>query len=176
MGLFKQMKDMKNMVEQAPGVIAQAQQTAAQAQEYAVAQQAAAQQAAQQAMAATDTAADAGTGNFAPINGVTLEQYAALCKQLGAGAGDAVTVKLNGEAPLLPSGFETSLTLKVIGPSSSLIVPVAVASASAALVGDESVTVKASAPSGLVSPITGTVKFWVSASPAFQVSVWDVAV
>lgn len=89
MGLFKQMKDMKNMVEQAPGVIAQAQQTAAQAQEYAVAQQAAAQQAAQQAMAATDTAADAGTGNFAPINGVTLEQYAALCKQLGAGAGDA---------------------------------------------------------------------------------------
>ena len=93
MGLFKQMKDMKNMVEQAPGMVAQAQQTAAQAQQYAVAQQAAAQQAAQQAMAATNTAAAAGAttadGDFSPISGVTLEQYASLCKQLGAGAGDA---------------------------------------------------------------------------------------
>jgi hypothetical protein len=88
MGLFKQMKDMKNMVEQAPGMVAQAQQMGAQAQELAAAQQAAAQQAAQQAMAATNAAADAGTGDFEPINGVTLEQYAALCKQLGAGAAD----------------------------------------------------------------------------------------
>jgi hypothetical protein len=89
MGLFKQMKDMKNMVEQAPGMIAQGQQLAAQAQEMGAAQQAAAQQAAQQAMAATNTAAATGAGDFSPISNVTLEQYATLCKQLGAGAGDS---------------------------------------------------------------------------------------
>ncbi|MET3961894.1 hypothetical protein ABIE44_001828 [Marmoricola sp. OAE513] len=89
MGLFKQMKDMKNMVEQAPGMIAQGQQLAAQAQEMAVAQQAAAQQAAAQAQAANTAAAATGAGDFTPINGVTIEQYATLCKQLGAGAGDA---------------------------------------------------------------------------------------
>lgn len=89
MGLFKQMKDMKNVVEQAPGMVAQAQQMAAQAQEYAAAQQAAQQQAAQQALAGANAAAATGTGDFTPINGVTIEQYATLCKQLGAGAGDA---------------------------------------------------------------------------------------
>lgn len=88
MGLFKQMKDMKNVVEQAPGMIAQAQQMAAQAQEMAVAQQAASQHAAEQAMAAGNAAAASGAGDFTPINGVSIEQYATLCKQLGAGAGD----------------------------------------------------------------------------------------
>jgi hypothetical protein len=92
MGLFKQMKDLKNMVEQAPDAIAQARQLGAQAQEYAAAQRSAAQQAAQQAMAQADQqAATRGTAeaaDFEPINGVTLEQYAALCKQLGANAAD----------------------------------------------------------------------------------------
>jgi hypothetical protein len=93
MGLFKQMKDMKNMVEQAPDMVAQARQLGAQAQEYGAAQQAAAQQAAQAAMAqAEQQAATPGTAeaaDFEPINGVTLEQYAAVCKQLGANAADA---------------------------------------------------------------------------------------
>jgi hypothetical protein len=91
MGLFKQMKDMKNMVEAAPGMLAQGQQVAAQAQEYAAAQQAAAQQAAAQAAAATAAtpAGASAVGDFAPISNVSLEQYATLCKQLGAGAGDA---------------------------------------------------------------------------------------
>ena len=75
MGLFKQMKDMKNVVEQAPDMVNQAQQMGAQAQEMAAAQQAAAMQAQQQAMAANTAA-------------VTLERYAAICKQLGAGAAD----------------------------------------------------------------------------------------
>jgi hypothetical protein len=88
MGLFKQMKDMKTMVEQAPDTINQAQQLGAQAQEMAAAQQAAAMQAQQQQMAANNAAAATGEGDFSPINGVTLEQYAAICKQLGAGAAD----------------------------------------------------------------------------------------
>lgn len=91
MGLFKQMKDMKNMVEAAPDMVAQARQLGAQAQEYGAAQQAAAQQAAQQATEAAQQAAAPGSesaADFEPINGVTLEQYAALCKQLGASAAD----------------------------------------------------------------------------------------
>lgn len=88
MGLFKQMKDMKNMVEQAPDMIDQAQQMGAQAQEMQAAQMAAAQQAQQQQMAAAGAAAGAGEGDFSPINGVTIEQYAAVCKQLGANAAD----------------------------------------------------------------------------------------
>ncbi len=88
MGLFKQMKDMKNVVEQAPDMINQAQQLGAQAQEMQAAQMAAAQQAQQQQMAANNAAAATGEGDFSPINGVTLEQYAAVCKQLGANAAD----------------------------------------------------------------------------------------
>ncbi len=88
MGLFKQMKDMKNVVEQAPDMINQAQQLGAQAQEMQAAQMAAAQQAQQQQMAANNAAAANGEGDFSPINGVTLEQYAAVCKQLGANAAD----------------------------------------------------------------------------------------
>jgi hypothetical protein len=93
MGLFKQMKDMKNMVEQAPEAIAQARQLGAQAQEYGAAQRAAAEQAAQASMAQVEqqaaTPGSAGAEDFEPINGVTLEQYAAICKQLGANAADA---------------------------------------------------------------------------------------
>jgi hypothetical protein len=88
MGMFKQMKDMKNVVEAAPGMIDQAQQMGAQAQEMAAAQQAAAMQAQQQAMAANTAAAASGEGDFSPINGVTIEQYAAVCKSLGPAAAD----------------------------------------------------------------------------------------
>src|SRR6516162_7540379 len=41
MGMFKRMKDMRDMVEAAPGMVAQAQQLGAQAQQMAAAQQAA---------------------------------------------------------------------------------------------------------------------------------------
>lgn len=79
MGLFKQMKDMKTMVDAAPGLIQQSQAMAAQAQAYqAQAVQAAQFQAAQAAAvpAAIDPAA------LAPINGVDLPTYAWVSKRV----------------------------------------------------------------------------------------------
>lgn len=88
MGLLKQMKDMKNVVEQAPDMIAQAQQMGAQAQEMNAAQQSAAQQAMAQQQAATATAAQAGGADFEPVAGVSIEQYAEVSKEVGANGGD----------------------------------------------------------------------------------------
>jgi phage-related minor tail protein len=94
MGIFKQMKDMKDMVNAAPGLVEQAQQMGAQAQ-----QMAAAQQAATQARMAQFGGAQPGafgqpgtfgqqaapTGpDFEPIDGVTLEQFAAVGKAVAA--------------------------------------------------------------------------------------------
>jgi hypothetical protein len=86
-GMFKQMKDMKKAVEAAPGLVDQSMQMADQAQQMAAAQQAAAQQAmAQQAAAqqAAQQAAPAAGGDFEPIAGVTLQQFAEVCKGLAA--------------------------------------------------------------------------------------------
>jgi hypothetical protein len=80
MGLFKQMKDMKDMVAAAPGAIDQANQLGANAQAMAAQQQAAATQAAaaqQASVAAAATGAD-----FGPINGVSLALYAEISKDL----------------------------------------------------------------------------------------------
>src|SRR5580698_10173730 len=63
MGIFKQMKDMKDMVTAAPGLVEQAQQMGAQAQQM--------------------PAAQAGP-DFEPIDGVTLEQFAAVGKAVAA--------------------------------------------------------------------------------------------
>ena len=82
MGLFKSMKDMKDMVAAAPGAIDQANQLGANAQAMAAQQQAAANQAmvAQQASVAA-----AATGpDFEPINGVSLALYADISKDLAA--------------------------------------------------------------------------------------------
>lgn len=92
------MKDMKDVVEQAPDMIAQAQQLGAQAEEMQAAQVAAAQQAQQQQFAANDAAAATGEGDFSPIGGVTLEQYAAVCKQLGASAADPAAAHAAAQA------------------------------------------------------------------------------
>ena len=88
MGIFKQMKDMKDMVSAAPGLIEQAQQMGAQAQQMAAAQQAAAQ--ARMAQyggghpgAFGQQAAPTGP-DFEPIDGVTLEQFAAVGKAVAA--------------------------------------------------------------------------------------------
>lgn len=88
MGLFKQMKDMKNVVEQAPDMINQAQQMGAQAQQMAAAQQAAAQQAVAQQQAAVTAQAEAGGADFEPVAGVTIEQYAEISKELAAQGND----------------------------------------------------------------------------------------
>lgn len=84
MGLFKQMKDMKNVVQAAPGMIDQAQQLGAQAQEMAAAQQAAAQQAAAAAQANANQQFEAGGADFEPIAGVSLDLYADISKELAA--------------------------------------------------------------------------------------------
>jgi len=85
MGMLRRMKDMKDMVNAAPGMVAQAQQLGAQAQQMAAAQQmVAAQQmaAAQQAMM---TPGGAMTGaDFEPIAGVALDQFAAVSKGVAA--------------------------------------------------------------------------------------------
>jgi hypothetical protein len=90
MGMLKRLQDMKEMVNAAPGMVAQSQQLAAQAQEMAAAQQAAAQaQMAQYQQAqfggspATGVAAPAGP-DFDAIAGVTLEQFAAVSKGVAA--------------------------------------------------------------------------------------------
>jgi len=80
MGIFKQMKDMKQTVAAAPEMIEQAQQLGANAQAMAEAQQAAAQQA-----AAQQAAGGAPTGpDFEAIAGVSLELYAEISKGLAA--------------------------------------------------------------------------------------------
>jgi hypothetical protein len=88
MGLFKQMKDMKQVVGAAPDLVSQAQQMGEQAQQMAAAQQAAAQQAAAQQQAAVQQAAAAGGPEFEPIAGVSLELYAEISRESAAHPGD----------------------------------------------------------------------------------------
>jgi hypothetical protein len=92
MGMLKRMKDMRDMVEAAPGMVAQAQQLGAQAQQYAAAQQAAmqaqygnpyAQAPAAQPGAQVPGVAPAGP-DFEPVAGVTLEQFVAVSKGVAA--------------------------------------------------------------------------------------------
>ena len=86
MGMLKRMKDMRDMVEAAPGMIQQAQQLGAQAQQMAAAQQAAMQaqyQAGPYQGAANQGAAPAGA-DFEPIAGVSLDQYVAVSKGVAA--------------------------------------------------------------------------------------------
>ena len=88
MGIFKQMKDMKDMVNAAPGLVEQAQQMGAQAQQMAAAQQAAAQARMAQFGGAQPAAFGqqaAPTGpDFEPIDGVTLAQLAEVGKAVAA--------------------------------------------------------------------------------------------
>ena len=88
MGIFKGLKDMKDMVHAAPGMIdqAQAMQANAQQMQYAQQQQAYAQQ--QQAMATAGSPAAGAQGAhddiFGPIAGVTMQQYVAVAKGIAA--------------------------------------------------------------------------------------------
>jgi hypothetical protein len=87
MGMLKRMKDMKDMVDAAPGMMAQGQQLAAQAQQMAAAQQATAQAQMAQYQAQSGFGqpglAPAGA-DFEPVAGVTLEQFAAVSKGVAA--------------------------------------------------------------------------------------------
>ncbi len=81
MGMFKRMKDMKDMVEASPDMVRQSRQLGAQAQEYATAQQAAM---GAQTVPSAPPAAAAGTADFDPIDGVSIELYAEISKGLAA--------------------------------------------------------------------------------------------
>jgi len=80
MGMLKRMKDMRDMVDAAPGMVAQAQQLSAQAQQMAAA--------AYQAQAAQATGPQPGGlaagGDLDPIAGVTIEQFASVSKGVAA--------------------------------------------------------------------------------------------
>jgi hypothetical protein len=87
MGLFKQLKDMKGMIEDAPEMIRGAQAMGAQAQQMAAAQQAAAQAQMAAASAQFQTAPAPGTAaaaDYEAISGVSLELYAEISKGLAA--------------------------------------------------------------------------------------------
>jgi hypothetical protein len=79
-GLFKDLKNMKETVAAAPDMIDQAQQMAANAQQMAAQQQAAAAGMMQQAAAAGTAAGP----DFEPIAGVSIELYAEISKGLAA--------------------------------------------------------------------------------------------
>ena len=80
MGFLKQMKDMKNTLHEAPGMIAQAQELGAQAKAYGEAQQAAM---AGGGMGAPGAPATVTAADLEPISGISLERYAQLAKSIG---------------------------------------------------------------------------------------------
>ncbi|MCY7300441.1 MAG: hypothetical protein LH616_14675 [Ilumatobacteraceae bacterium] len=82
MGLFKQMKEMKDMVHAAPGMIDQANQMSANAQAMAAAQQQAGYQQAAAAQAAADGTLQPQPGALDAIAGVSLQQYAVIVKAI----------------------------------------------------------------------------------------------
>lgn len=83
MGVFKDMKDLKNLVAAAPDMVEEAQKMAANAQTMAAQQQAAAAQAMAQQQA-TAAAVPATGPDFEPVAGVSLELYAEVSKGLAA--------------------------------------------------------------------------------------------
>lgn len=82
MGLFKQLKEMKDMVHAAPGMIDQANQMSANAQGMAVAQQQAAYQQAAASQAAATGTLQAQPGALEATAGVSLQQYAVIVKAI----------------------------------------------------------------------------------------------
>ena len=90
MGMLKRMKDMRDMVNAAPGMVAQAQQMGAQAQQMAAAQQAAMQAQAGATVPGTTPAGAAPAGaapagaDFEPIADVSLDQFVAVSKGVAA--------------------------------------------------------------------------------------------
>ena len=93
MGLFKQMKDMKDLVHAAPGLIDQSQEMAANAQVMQQQMMAQQQAAMQQAMGQQGTAVAPQPGGLDPIAGVDLQKYAKIVKGIST---------LNYDQSLLP--------------------------------------------------------------------------
>jgi hypothetical protein len=81
--MLRKMKDMRDMINAAPGMVSQAQELGAQAQEMAAAQRSAWQ--AQQGQYGGLQPGAAPTGpDFEPIAGVSLDQFAAVSKGVAA--------------------------------------------------------------------------------------------
>ena len=101
MGMFKQIKDMKNVVAQTPAMVEQAQKMAQQAQQMQAAQMAAAQ--AQMGQMAGAPTGGVDPALLEPIAGISLERYAQLAKSIGERkldqAGVESFVKLQGHTP-----------------------------------------------------------------------------
>ncbi len=93
MGLFKQMKDMKDMVHAAPGMVDQANEMAANAQVMQQQMMAQQQAAMQQAMGQQAGAVAPQPGGLDPIAGVDLQKYAKIVKGIAT---------LNYDQSLLP--------------------------------------------------------------------------
>jgi hypothetical protein len=91
MGFFKQMKDMKKAVEAAPGLVSQAQQLGAQAQQMQAAQTAAAQNAVVQQQAAAAGAPAPSGPEFEPIAGVSIERYVEISRACAAAGATDLT-------------------------------------------------------------------------------------
>ena len=107
MGMFKQLKDAKDMINAAPGMVAQAQQMAAQAQQMAAAQQAAMQaQMAAHAGGAQATADPVGP-DFEPIAGVALDQFAAVSKGVAAYNYDPSKLVVIAAAKGIPASLDS---------------------------------------------------------------------
>lgn len=110
MGLFKDFKDMKDMVEAAPGMIDSAQQLQANAQAQAAAYQAQAGQMPGQAYVNNLNAGINGEPSadaLKPINGVTLETYTAIIKELGARGNDqSLLPEIAGSHGVKPADWE----------------------------------------------------------------------
>lgn len=106
MGMLKRMKDMRDMVEAAPGMVAQAQQLSAQAQQMAAAQQAACQ--AQAGLAAGAQPAAEGA-DFEPIAGVPIEEFAAVSKGVAAFGYDPTKLpEIAASRGIAPADWQTA--------------------------------------------------------------------
>jgi hypothetical protein len=80
MGFLKSMKDLKDMAHEAPGLMAQSTELAANAQAAAAAQQAAAVQAYAGMNFPTHPGTDPVVGDLSPIAGVSLETYVTISR------------------------------------------------------------------------------------------------
>lgn len=101
MGMFKQIKTMKETFHQVPEMVEQSQKLAAQAQQLQAAQMAAAQ--AQMAGLGTAPGGAVDPTLLVPIAGISLERYAELARSIGERkldqAGVESFVKLQGHSP-----------------------------------------------------------------------------
>jgi hypothetical protein len=100
------LKDAREAMKAAPDLMRQANELRANAAAMGAAQQAAGQGWQAPAMAAMGTPADTSGPDFQPVSGVSLEQYAAVAKEIGADQSRAATVAMSHG--ISPSDWEAA--------------------------------------------------------------------